>query len=351
MLARRWQGVGAVAAIVVLTGTSAVAQSGDVVEVTSGDRLTGDVAGLERGVLSFRTAAAPGRQRFAGTIAILWSEVVRLTSIQTLDIELVTGERLTGTISSPAPGQLVVQTPTGPPPPIAVEQFVWMAPLESGFRGRTSGTIDVGLSYTNAQDAWVYTLNLDALHRSPTHAYETEVVFNSTLTTQSGAERQTRNDLLFDVHRRLPRRWYTTGLFEVQEDAALELDLRLVVGGGVGLTVVRSNAIELSVQGGVDYAAERYASVSQFDHSAELFAGASWDWFATGDPVEGALMARTYFSLARQRARAEIDGSVRRDLRWSLYWAANVLVSADSDPPGDRPRNDVSVSFALGWAF
>ena len=36
------------------------------------------------------------------------------TSAETLDIELITGERFVGSVSSPGPMELVVQTATGP---------------------------------------------------------------------------------------------------------------------------------------------------------------------------------------------------------------------------------------------
>ena len=79
----------------------------DVVKVENGDQITGDVERLERGELSFSTAAA-------GTIDITWSQVVTLSSKQILDVDTSSGMRYTGTISSPADGQLVVQTATGP---------------------------------------------------------------------------------------------------------------------------------------------------------------------------------------------------------------------------------------------
>ena len=127
------------------------AQSTDVVEVASGDRITGDVRRLDRGQLAFATASAgPGHQRFAGTISIVWTEVVSLTSAQNFDIELASGERFAGSISSPSAGQLVVLTASGPTRPIAVGEFVWIVPIEDGFRGRTTGSIDFGLSFTNA---------------------------------------------------------------------------------------------------------------------------------------------------------------------------------------------------------
>ena len=328
------------------------AQSTDVVVVANGDRITGDVGRLERGHLAFRTASAgPGHQRFAGTISIVWTEVVSLTSAQNLDVELVSGERFAGSISSPSPGQLVVETASGPTRPIDIEEFVWITPIEAGFRGRTTGSIDFGLNFTNTEAARTYTLSADALHRSRAHAYETQVHFNSWLSARDDAERLTRNDVAVDVRRRLPQRWFALAKFEAQQDEPLELDVRLLAGGGVGRMLVRSNRTLLSVQGGLDYDGEQYDAVDSFDHSVEVFGGVDWDWFAIGAGTQAAVAATTFISLERQRARLELDGTLRRDVFWSMYWALNVLERFDSDPPGDRPRSDFGVSFTLGWAF
>ena len=44
--------------VMVASPALALAQPSDVVEVTNGDTINGTVSGLERGTLSFRTAAA-----------------------------------------------------------------------------------------------------------------------------------------------------------------------------------------------------------------------------------------------------------------------------------------------------
>jgi hypothetical protein len=34
-----------------------------------------------------------------------------------------------------------------------------------------------------------------------------------------------------------------------------------------------------------------------------------------------------------------------------MYWAFNIHEKFDSDPPDDRPRSDLGLSFSLGWTF
>ena len=66
----------------------------EVVELSSGDRVTGEIKGLDRSYLTFRTIDL-------GTVQIRWQRVVRLNSNRMLEIVLVDGRRLQGSVVSP----------------------------------------------------------------------------------------------------------------------------------------------------------------------------------------------------------------------------------------------------------
>src|SRR5262245_1034279 len=121
----------------------ASAQGTAVVEVASGDRIRGDVRRLEHGRLDFRTPAAstPGAQRWAGTISILWSEITLIASSEQLEVELANGEWFVGSISTPSPRRLLVQTASGPSRAIEMNTVVKIVRMEHGFRARTHGSL------------------------------------------------------------------------------------------------------------------------------------------------------------------------------------------------------------------
>src|SRR5262245_64354287 len=75
----------------------------DTLVLSSGNRVTGSVSGLSRGELSFDIDGA-------GEVAIDWKNVESLESPRKLDVDLRSGERVSGTIRSPQPGQLEVRT-------------------------------------------------------------------------------------------------------------------------------------------------------------------------------------------------------------------------------------------------
>jgi hypothetical protein len=63
----------------------------EVVELSSGDRVTGEIKGLDRSYLTVRTIDL-------GTVQIRWPRVVRLNSNRSLEIVLADGRRLEGSV-------------------------------------------------------------------------------------------------------------------------------------------------------------------------------------------------------------------------------------------------------------
>ena len=98
-----WLGV----AGVVLLGTPAVlfAQKTDVVILRNGDRLTGEIKKLERGKLKYKTDDM-------SDVYIEWDKVKSLTTNNTLEVELRTGEKYYGVLQQAAEaGTIEVVTP------------------------------------------------------------------------------------------------------------------------------------------------------------------------------------------------------------------------------------------------
>ena len=81
--------------LLLLAAASAAHAQNDVVELTTGNRLLGTIRSLYRGELRFSIAGA-------GTANINWSNVELLESARMMDVELASGERLSGAVRSPS---------------------------------------------------------------------------------------------------------------------------------------------------------------------------------------------------------------------------------------------------------
>ena len=114
----------------------------DIVVLTSGDRLTGEIKLLSRGRLSFDVKAT-------GVISIDWEYVAEVTSASLFEVETNEGAQLLGTLAQAGPGKLALVDVSRPVGVRARGHRVDRANRRSFLR-RLDGAINVGGSYTQS---------------------------------------------------------------------------------------------------------------------------------------------------------------------------------------------------------
>jgi hypothetical protein len=326
-------------AVVVFASTT-YASEPDVVVLSSGNRLTGSISELTRGELSFSIEGA-------GSVDINWHNVDSLQSEKTLDVELRSGERFTGPISSPSKGKLEVKTSIGTKT-VDMKDVVRIKPLAATFVERTSGDIEVGFGVYQAQSELDLTLEAGAENR--TRNYLTTISFDSLVRRQDGVNSLSRNHFEIGSRRFLPKRWFVLGQFDVQQDEALDLDLRILAAGSLGRMLVHNNRNTLSAYGGFDYNGEAYGGFSN-QNSPEGLAALEWDWFDVNSKTELKADARSYFSLTQSRIRFELKTEIRHDLYRKYFAAINFFDDFDSNPPAGQKGTDYGLTITIGRSF
>ena len=315
----------------------------DIVMLNTGDRITCEIKQLERGRLTAKTDPMD-------TVTIHWGDVVSLTSTRYFEVEVAAGIRYYGSLKADAPGIIVVVGALAGTTSLHVLDVVRITPLGQSFWNRMDGAIDLGFSYTRASEQTQWTLNANASYRA--RRYLTQGTFSSQLTAIQGADTTSRNQLTVSSRRFRGRRWFTAGFGQVQQDQALGLDYRSVIGAAVGRYLLQQPETMVSVFSGVAYTRERFEDDSP-DNSAEALAGADWEWFTPGDnDTDLSSTVITYYSLSgSSRARIEFDTSYSQKLVKDLHWSLNVFDSYNGDPPEGQKANDFGVSVTLGWSF
>src|SRR6185436_17652759 len=125
--------------LVLLFGAGAAeAQKTDSVWIRNGDRITGEVKSLSRGLLKYSTDDL-------GTISIEWDKVARISTTTVLEIQLRSGRKFYGPLGSGPTGTLVLGADTLP-----LAETVAMVPIEERLLSRLSGYLDLGFSYQKA---------------------------------------------------------------------------------------------------------------------------------------------------------------------------------------------------------
>jgi hypothetical protein len=317
----------------------------DVVILENGDRFTGDVKELQRGVLRLRTD-------YVGNVYIQWIHIASVHAEKDYQVEMDTGERYFGELRPGGePGKLGVVLGE-----LTVEldhdRVVRITRIKHGFIRRLEGNIDIGVNFRKSQSDLNITASAKTLYR--TRAHRTTLDFDSSLTDRVGAENIRRVVVRAGHYRFLSRRWTVWGLTSAETNDELNLDLRATLGAGGGRSVIQSNRVRLNLLGGATVNRERYVATEKSRNTGEALLGFHFDRFILGDlgneiTVDFMLLP----SLTEGgRIRTEFNFSYRHEIIVDLSINFSGWHSYDSENPTTGvAQDDYGIVTSFGWAF
>jgi hypothetical protein len=167
-------------------------ESKDVIVMKNGDRITGEIKGLSAGVLSVRVRYIDGR------IAVQWSQVAHLESnklylVQTESGAVYTGKLSTSGESDDPPIRIEVATTPEREVEIAQRQIISLGPTSESFWHRFDGAINTGFLFSKGNESAQYNLSSQVAYYR--ERWSSQVNFNSTFASNSGAPISTRNQI------------------------------------------------------------------------------------------------------------------------------------------------------------
>jgi hypothetical protein len=329
--------------VLALARPAAAADKVDVIHLKNGDRVTCEIKNLDRSVLTISTDPL-------GSASVHWGEVADLLSPRQFDVQLASGEHFLGSLGASAPGQMVLILVGGGTGTVPLEEVIRLTPIGTSIWNRTNGSLDAGFSFAQADLETHWTINGAATYRSPRFELDTNVT--SQVTKREDASSISRNSFGINGNRSFGNRWYTISWAQLQQNQELALDLRVVLGGGVGRDLVHTSRRLWSVYVGGAYTNEQFSG-EPLAQSAEAAVGGHFDFFTPGTTdykITNSVVA--YFNLSgRGRVRVEQQSAWRHEFLKDFYWSLNGFDSFDGDPPDDQKKNDFGVSFTLGWKF
>ncbi|HME11863.1 MAG TPA: DUF481 domain-containing protein [Candidatus Acidoferrum sp.] len=247
----------------------AVVARADQVTLKNGDRLTGTIVKSDDKTLLIKT-------ELAGDVNVQWAAVTSIVSTQNLHLGLKDGQTVVGTVTT-TDGKFDVTTKaTGnvEAPKDAVvavrndaEQQTYDAEIERLRNPRLSdfwsGLLDTGLSDTSGNSSTLnFTLAAKAARvtdRDKISVYATSVYSKENNTSPSQVTAKAiEGGIRADINVR--PRLFVFGFTDFQYDAFQHLDLRNVLGGGLGYHVLKTKNTQFDVFGGGDFNQEYYAS-------------------------------------------------------------------------------------------
>ena len=266
-----------VLSLAMLGGMLCSAVSADQITMKNGDRLTGTIVKFDGEKLTIKS-------ELAGEVQIPWAAIEKMTSDQPVYVALKDGRRLIGTLTTTEKG---IEVQTSQAASVALsresiqlirskdEQAAYEAELVRQREARWSGSADAGLSATRGNsDTLVISLGTQAARatqRGKLSLYAASLFARNrasgiSITTAEAIRGGARYD------RDISTRLFGFALTDLEHDKFQQLDLRLVLGGGLGYHARKTERTRLDLFGGGSFNREKF-STGLTRNSAEALLG------------------------------------------------------------------------------
>jgi len=336
--------------LVLMCGSTTFAKNDDdVVVLKNGDRLTGEIKGLQRGELRIKA------DYMVDAVRLDWARVERVESKSTFIISLVDGKLFTSVMrlipgnSGDVPNFIIGSSDCSTR--VNQSDVIRIIPIEPGFWKRLEGSIDFGLSFTSGNDQYQTQLTATTTYRNGDHSFTTSI--DSAFSGQPEGDKTARNQFTFDYRKQLTPRFFVGGIVDFLESDQQSLSLRTSVGGLVGRNMIQTENTRLSIFGGMVGTREHYSTLLERPTStnADALAGADFTTFRfkTTDIRTRVGLFPSLTTPGRMRLQTTSDLQIK--IVKDLYWGFHLYESFDSKPPVRANKNDLGISTSLGWKF
>ena len=325
----------------------------------NGDRLTGTILKSDGENLIMKS-------EFAGEVKIQWAAVEQLSSDRPLYVLLKDGQVIFGTVTTTT-NKIEVQTKEAGIVAITkeaiqllrseAEHTAHLAEVERlrnpGLGDLWSGSADAGLSLTKG-NADTTTIGVGAQASRTTTTDKTSVYFaslfakNSTTGDSVTTASSVRGGLRYDFN--LSKRVFAFGLSDIEYDKFQDLDLRLVLGGGLGFHATRTERTRLDLFAGGAFNQE-YFSTGEKRKSGEVILGEELS-YKLSSSTSLAQRAVLYPNLSEiGEFRFSFDTTAVTRLSKSLGWQVTLSDRYISNPISGLKKNDLLLTTGLRVTF
>jgi hypothetical protein len=324
----------------------------DVIVMKNGDRFTCEIKGLSAGVLSVKLSYVDG------TIGVQWSQVARLESTRLFLVQTESGTVYTGRISTTGASNdppIKIEITEAPSREVEVDQrkIIKLNQTSEGFWHRFDGAVSTGLLYSKGNESTQYNLSSQVAYNR--ERWSSELLFNSSLASNSGSTLTTRNQTDLDTLRLLPwNNWFYAGYASFMQSSVQEINLQTTLAAGVGRYIKNTNRSSIYVVGGLGWQNVGYGQNTADQGSQNTAVGfvagqvKVFKFKKTNLDVSASLLpAITDAGRVHFNANAVYYVKLIQDLSWNFSFYG----SWDSRPPSTLPKSDYGTSSGLSWTF
>ena len=327
----------------------------DQIVLANGDRITGQILKSDDKELAIKS-------EFAGEITVQWPAVQAITSTQPLHVSLNNGQTLVGPVKTADDNFQVATTTQGEvtTPKNSVvrirgeaEQSAYEKSLRPGLLEGWQGGADVGFALTRGNSQ---TKNLALAFTAQRKTLDDKLgLYANTVYASNDAPgaipRTTANAIQGGIRydHDLSSRVFAFINGDFQTDDLQNLDLRSVLGGGLGYHAIKAEHTTLDFLGGINYTREKYSLFTR------NFAAATIGEELSHKVGAGTLITQQLYFYPDLSNTGEYRGTfnfgtVTRVSKW-LGWQNSFGDIYVTNPPVGKKQNDIIFTTGLNVSF
>lgn len=313
----------------------------DQIILKNGDQITGEILLKDNGTLSVKTS-------YAGTIKIDWQQVKSIATESPVEVMFVNKEikKITSFYTKDEEEKLKQNNSAS----IEEVKYINPAPHITGkgisWRGRINTGAIIRDGNTDNERA---RLDGEIIARTKKRRYTAASTLN--YATEDGAETESNISGLFKLDHFVSQKWYITGHIKLLDDKYKDLNLRTIVGAGLGHQFKESRLLNLSAELGIDYVDEDFIAADDNEYPAARWSF-NYDQFLFKEALQvfhnhtlniGLKDTEDIILDTKTGVRIPIISNLNANFEIDVEW--------DNSPGEDKERTDSTYIFGLGYTF
>jgi len=315
----------------------------DTIVSHTGDRLVGEIKSLEKGILTLETEYSDK------DFNIEWKEIDQVKSSGTFLIILTDGRRLNGSIMS-HPGDPPVVLISGSFGSIIIDDLLdvfFLKPVERNFIGRLDASIEIGYTFTKAQNHHQFTTrsNLGYVAELWGPDASLDIIRN----VQDAVAETKRTDASLGFRTFFNNSWYLALSNNILQNDEQKLKLRSTTNLSFGHLLINTYRAYWSAGTGVAYNFESFTTDKPNEKSVEGLIVSELNLFAYED-LSLLTNLRVYPSFTvKGRIRSDFKFDLKYDLPLDFFIKVGFTNNFDNQPVEGASRNDYIIQTTFGW--
>lgn len=333
---------------------SASALSADTIVLKNGDRVTGTIVKKDGDNLTIKS------EQF-GAVVVPWAQIQSIAAETPIHISLKDGKTATSAFSFDGSEITTASGEKIAPADVAAirddaEQATYVRLLNPGWGSLWNGTGTFGIAGTSGNSRTAtYNAGLDAIRvtrNDKTSIYFTAITASALINdVDEDTAEAVRGGLSYNHN--VSSKLFFSVFNEYEYDRFQDLDLRVVLGGGLGYHLVENDRSKLDLLSGASYNRSKFSN-DQNDltqNSAEFYWGDEYRFkmSSTTTLVQSFRMFHDVSDWGPYRMNLDVDLNTKV-FKW-LTWNVSVSDRYLSSPTPGHKRNDFMYTTGLGFSF